>query len=69
MNKEILKKDPWGNLSCDAVRKLIKKRKTQELTSHERNVVFEHSTVCKECREINIKELKEIIGDTKIEDL
>ena len=69
MKNNDLKKDPWGNLSCNAVRELIEKRKTQELTSSERNAVFEHSTVCKECREIDIKALKEIIGDTKIKDL
>ena len=69
MKNNNLKKDPWGGLSCDAVRKLIEKRKTSELTSAETYAVFEHSTVCKECREINIKALKEIIGDTKIEDL
>lgn len=69
MNKKISKRDPWGSLSCDAVRELIEKRKTQKLTPSERNAVFEHSTVCKECREIEIKELNRIIGDTKIEDL
>ena len=69
MKNNNLKKDSWGNLSCDVTRKLIEKRKTVELTPYERNAVFEHSTVCKECREINIKELKEIIGDTKVEDL
>ena len=69
MKKNNLKEDPRGSLSCEAVRKLIEKRKTAELTSAEMYAVFEHSTVCKECREINIKELKKIIGDTKIEDL
>ena len=69
MKNNNLKKDSWGKLSCDAVRKLIEKRKMMELTSAETYAVFEHSTVCKECREINIKELKEIIGDTKVENL
>ena len=69
MNEKISKRDPWGSLSCDAVRELIEKRKTQELTPSERNAVFEHCTVCKECREVNIKAIEEIIGDTKIGDL
>ena len=69
MKNNNLKRDPWGSLSCGAVRKLIEKEKTSKLTSAETYAVFEHCTVCKECREIKIKALKKIIGDTKIEDL
>ena len=61
MDKEISKKNSPNNLSCKAIKELVEKRKTQELTPRERNAVFEHSVDCKECREINLKILGELI--------
>lgn len=51
----------FNNLSCEEIRILMEKRKTQELTPHERNVVFEHCVECKECRGINTKILEDLI--------
>jgi len=66
MNKKTSSKHSFNNLSCEATRDLIEKRKNQELTPHERNVVFEHCVECKECREINTKILEELIEKGEI---
>ncbi len=45
----------WYNtLSCKAIREIIDKRKTQELSSRELYATFEHSMRCSECRDINM---------------
>ena len=62
MNEETPKKNSLNNLSCEAIKAIIKKRKTQELTPRERNAVFEHSIECKDCREINVKILEDLIN-------
>ena len=58
-----------GDISCKYARELIEKRKTQELEPHERNTLFGHSSICKECREIDLKKLNKLIGDVSLEDL
>lgn len=58
---DISSKNEYG-LSCDAVRELIEARKTRDLTPSERNAVFEHCLVCKECREQNARALDGLLG-------
>ncbi|MCK5096347.1 MAG: hypothetical protein KAR24_03270 [Candidatus Pacebacteria bacterium] len=69
MENKKTKKRYLGDISCEYARELIEKRKTQELEPQERNTLFAHSSVCKECREIDLKELDKLIGDVSLEDL
>jgi predicted anti-sigma-YlaC factor YlaD len=48
-------------LSCEAVQKLIEKRRTGKFTATERDVVFMHSMKCRECRKFSQQVLNELI--------
>ena len=51
----------YTNMSCEAIRGLIKKRRNEKLNPKERNAVIDHCYDCRECLELNCKALDELI--------
>ena len=48
-------------MSCEAIQKIIEKRKTRKITPMERGVVMHHCFSCRACRKLNQRALNKLI--------